>query len=134
MWYWLDYRWYIILSWWSQTKKRYLYRYLILNLKRKLLIGYLVLLFLIPLVLLVLPANFFDSGQSVCVSVLLFDQECYGCGMTRAIQHMMHFDFSAAYEFNKLSIIVLPLLIFIWIMEVLKIKKKLRKNKTTKEK
>lgn len=61
-----------------------------------------------------MPAKFFDSGQSVCLSVLLFDIKCYGCGMTRAIQHIIHFDFEAAYLFNKLSFLVFPVLIFMW--------------------
>lgn len=59
--------------------------------------------------LLILPATYFDTGRATCVSVLLFDIECYGCGMTRAIQHLLHLDFEAAYQFNKLSFIVLPL-------------------------
>jgi hypothetical protein len=68
------------------------------------------------LTLLLLPADFFDQGQSICISVLLLDKECYGCGMTRAVQHLIHFDFNAAWQYNKLSFVVLPLFIgmFIW--------------------
>lgn len=84
-------------------------------------------LILIPIVLLVLPSNYFDHGQSVCVSVLLFDQECYGCGMTRGIQHLLHLDFLTAYEFNKLSLIVLPLLIYLWLKELIRTYKKIQR-------
>jgi hypothetical protein len=69
---------------------------------------------LIPIVLIALPKDFFDQGQSICLSMLLLDTTCYGCGMTRAIQHLIHLDFEAAYDFNKLSFIVLPLLIGVW--------------------
>lgn len=62
--------------------------------------------------LLYLPADHFDVGQSVCLSVVLFDMECYACGMTRGIQHLLHFDFSEAWQYNKLSFIVLPLGMF----------------------
>lgn len=96
--------------------------------KRLLLIGYFIGLVLLPIILVILPADFFDSGQSVCVSVLLFDQECPGCGMTRGVQHLLHLDFLTAYQFNKLSLIVLPLLIFLWLKEVFRIKKKLSKK------
>ena len=89
-----------------------------MNFKKQLLKIYFGGLMLIPIVLLVLPSNYFDNGQSVCVSVLLFDQECYGCGMTRGIQHLLHLDFLTAYEFNKLSLIVLPLLIYLWFNEL----------------
>lgn len=74
--------------------------------------------------LLVLPAGYFDEGQAKCVSVLLFDMECYGCGMTRAIQHLLHFDFEAAYGFNKLSFIVLPLALGMIVWELQRLYKK----------
>ena len=78
---------------------------------------YLAVLLIIPLVLLLLPSTFFDSGNSVCLSVVFFDSECYACGMTRAIQHLIHFDFFIAYQFNKLSLIVLPLIVYSYFNE-----------------
>jgi len=75
-------------------------------------------LFLFSILLLFLPKDFFDKGQSLCVSRLLFDIECYGCGMTRAIQHLIHFDFQGAWDFNKLSFLVLPLIIYLILKEI----------------
>jgi hypothetical protein len=72
------------------------------------------LLLVLPIILWVLPASFFDKGQSLCLSVLLLDKTCYGCGMTRAVQHCMHGDFLTGYQFNPLVVIVLPLLIYLW--------------------
>lgn len=97
-----------------------------MNFKKQLLKIYFGGLILIPIVLLVLPSNYFDNGQSVCVSVLLFDQECFGCGMTRGVQHLLHLDFLTAYEFNKLSLIVLPLLVYLWFNELKRIKKMIK--------
>jgi len=74
----------------------------------------LILLILIPITLLILPANFFDNGKSVCLSVMLLDIECYGCGITRAIMHLIHFDLEEALYYNSLSFIVLPILIYTW--------------------
>jgi hypothetical protein len=79
---------------------------------------YLVILILIPIVLLILPADFFDKGKSICLSIFLFDIECYACGLTRAIQHLIHFDFSIGYEYNRLSILVLPFLIVSYYGEI----------------
>lgn len=76
------------------------------------------------IVLLILPATYFDQGRATCVSVILFNRECYGCGMTRGIQHLIHLDFEQAYHFNKLSFIVFPLVIIAILMEL----NKLRKN------
>jgi len=40
-----------------------------------------IVLLVIPVLLLLLPSAFFDSGESVCLSVSLFDKECYACGI-----------------------------------------------------
>ena len=70
--------------------------------------------------LLYLPADHFDEGQSICLSVLLLDTECYACGMTRGIQHLIHFEFAEAWRFNKLSFVVLPLLIYLISSSIIK--------------
>ncbi len=69
---------------------------------------------IVPVILLVLPADFFDQGQSICLSILLLNQECYGCGLTRALMHLIHFEFAEAYYFNILAFIVFPLLAYQW--------------------
>ena len=58
---------------------------------------------LAPIILFFLPSNFFDDGESVCLSVKLAGIECYACGMTRATMHFIHFEFEDAWNFNKLS-------------------------------
>jgi hypothetical protein len=73
---------------------------------------------LIWLTLLLLPTDFFDQGRAVCLSRVLFDRECPGCGMTRACQHALHFDFASAWHYNPRWVIVLPLLAFLWGREV----------------
>jgi hypothetical protein len=75
----------------------------------------LALIVLLPPVLLALPADFFDSGESICLSKVLFDFECYGCGMTRACQHLIHLDFENAFAYNMGSFIALPAVAVIWV-------------------
>ena len=93
--------------------------------KKKVYTFYLFFLIVIPFIFIFLPINFFDSGDSICLSIVLFNKECYGCGMTRAIQHLIHFDFKGAYDFNKLSFIVLPILIYLLFKEIKKVSKKI---------
>jgi Protein of unknown function (DUF2752) len=69
----------------------------------------------IPIILIILPADYFDSGQSICLSKVLLDVECFACGMTRAIMHLIHFDWGTAYYYNEISFIVLPILMYLWI-------------------
>jgi hypothetical protein len=83
--------------------------------KGLIILSILVVLFII---LVLLPADFFDEGQSICVSMILLNQECYGCGMTRGIMHLLHGNFQTAYEFNKLSFIVLPLFVLMILWEL----------------
>lgn len=89
--------------------------------KRKTGIIVFILLSIAFITLVLLPADYFDTGRATCVSVILFDVECYGCGMTRAIQHLIHLDFDSAWTFNKLSFVVFPLAIFMILWELKKV-------------
>ncbi len=82
---------------------------------------YLGILVLMPIVLVILPADFFDTGETICFSVMFFDKQCYACGMTRAIQHLIHLDFLIAYSYNKLSVLIFPLLMMSYYSEVKRI-------------
>jgi hypothetical protein len=70
---------------------------------------------IVPFILWMLPANFFDTGQSICLSKLIMERDCPGCGMTRAVQHAMHGEFTLAFGFNKVIIVIMPLFIFIYL-------------------
>jgi len=55
-----------------------------------------------------MPADFFDTGTPVCLFTRLSGYSCYGCGMTRAMMHLLHLNFAIAWNYNKLSFIVFP--------------------------
>lgn len=90
---------------------------------------YRVLIVFVPLVLIILPADFFDQGPTICVSKLLTEAECPGCGITRATQHALHLDFSNAWNYNKLFVVVTPLLIWLYIAEVIESYKYYKRRK-----
>lgn len=75
---------------------------------------------LLPIVLWILPATFFDHGPAICLSQVFFHATCPGCGITRGIMHLMHFDLNGALAYNKLSIVVLPMLFGIWVKDLRK--------------
>lgn len=84
-------------------------------------------LLLAPIVLWILPADFFDnSDRIVCLSRLILDVECPGCGLTRGIMHLHHFDFEEALYFNNLVFIAYPCLVILWGYWVSKAYKKLK--------
>ncbi len=86
-----------------------------LNLGKKKIIGFRLFFYsVVSITLLLLPANFFNDGEDLCLSKVFFDIECYACGMTRAIMHCIHLEFYEAFYYNSLSFIVFPILCFLW--------------------
>lgn len=79
---------------------------------------------LAPFILILLPTDFFDRGNSICLSKTLAGYECYACGLTRGVMHFIHFEFQKAWEFNKLSFIVVPLLFPLWVKALYEIRGK----------
>ncbi len=80
--------------------------------------------FLAPFLLWLLPSNFFDDGESVCLSVQLAGVECYACGMTRAVMHLIHFEFSEAWGYNKIAFVVIPIFFLVWVKSIYEIQGK----------
>jgi hypothetical protein len=75
---------------------------------------------LTPAIPYLLPVSWLNEQHSVCIFKNIFGHECYGCGMTRAVISAIQLDFKAAYAYNKIFVIVLPLLIYIWIITLVK--------------
>jgi len=75
-------------------------------------------LLILAMVLVLLPADFFDGGPAICLSRVLLDMECYACGMTRACMRIIHFEFREAWAFNPLAFAVFPLLAWVWVREL----------------
>lgn len=80
----------------------------------------LIFLVAVPIILLALPADFFDQGESICLSKVLLNMECYACGLTRSIQHLIHLEFEKSYEYHMLSFIIFPMLCIVWTQWFLK--------------
>jgi hypothetical protein len=94
--------------------------------KRPVMWAWLVLLLAAPIVLWILPGNFFDNGELiVCPSRAFFDIECLGCGMTRAVMHFHHFEFDDAVYFNRGVLLIYPALVVLWCLWVYQTSRKL---------
>lgn len=69
-----------------------------------------------PIFLLAMPKDFFDSGKpTFSLFELLGVDGYYSKGLTRGCMHLLHLDFEGAASFNKLSFVVVPLLLGLWI-------------------
>lgn len=72
---------------------------------------------LFPVMLWLLPADVFDNtGFEICPSKLFFNIECFGCGMTRAVMHSHHWEWSEAFYYNYGIIAVYPALVIVWFL------------------
>lgn len=67
-----------------------------------------------PLLLYLIPLEWFCKQHTICLIKNIFDIECYGCGITRAVLCGLHFDIQKAINYNKMVVIVFPLLIYLW--------------------
>lgn len=69
---------------------------------------------LLPIMLIILPSDYFDTGQSISIFEIVGFENYYSKGMTRAVMHLIHLDFKIAWDYNKLAFIVFPLISLVW--------------------
>jgi hypothetical protein len=71
---------------------------------------------IVPILLLVLPKDYFDhGGPQLSLFGQLGMENYYSKGLTRASMHLLHLDFAGAAAYNKLSFVVVPLLIVVYV-------------------
>lgn len=70
---------------------------------------------LLPFILYAIPLDNILNGESICLWKQCFGIECWGCGITRAIFLALHGYFIEAWKYNKLYVVVMPLLMYIWL-------------------
>ena len=74
---------------------------------------------MIPIVLYFLPLNnILHQQHSICIYKNITGRDCYGCGITRAILLVMHLQIEYALKYNKMVVIVLPILFYVWVKTV----------------
>ena len=70
---------------------------------------------LLPLALICVPTSWLESRPSICLIRQVTGRPCPGCGMTRAISCVFHANFIGAWRYNKLVVLVFPLLCYSWL-------------------
>ena len=75
---------------------------------------------LLPIIFLLVPTSWFESRRSPCLIRNVFGVKCPGCGMTRAISCIFHGNVKKALHYNRLVVIVLPLLCFAWLQAIIR--------------
>ena len=62
-------------------------------------------------------APFAANGPVLCLSRLLLNRECWGCGLTRAMCALVQFDFSSAIAYNPLIFPCVIVLTGVWVQQ-----------------
>ncbi|MFI3239568.1 MAG: DUF2752 domain-containing protein [Bacteroidales bacterium] len=94
--------------------------------KKKLII-YLILYIGIAIIILLIPREWMlNADESICLSRRLFNIKCYGCGMTRATLAFIHCDFESAWNYNNRVFIIVPLLLYLYLKQLIKLIGKIR--------
>ena len=70
---------------------------------------------LLPLAFTLVPTSWFEARPSMCLIRKVSGVRCPGCGMVRAISCVFHADFKKAFQYNRLVVVVFPLLCYIWL-------------------
>ena len=77
---------------------------------------------LLPAFVYLIPRQWlFDEGYTLCLFHNIMGQECWGCGMTRALASVAYLDFQAAWGYNRIVVVVAPLLLYIWLKWILRL-------------
>lgn len=84
------------------------------------------LFFIIPAILATVSLDNLEKKHSICLIKNIFGVECYGCGLSKAIIACIQLDFVRAFHYNKLIVIVMPLIIYLSIKEIMKSVKKIK--------
>jgi len=82
---------------------------------------------LVPIILYLVPLDWIEGQQTICVFKNLTGHDCPGCGTTRAVISAVQLNFKNAWNYNYNIVLVFPLLMFYWTKLVLYCYKKCAK-------
>jgi hypothetical protein len=70
---------------------------------------------LLALVLFIWSIDYKTPGDfTLCLIKNITGENCPGCGVLRGISAVMHLDLKSAYALNKMNIVVIPLLAYLF--------------------
>lgn len=64
------------------------------------------------------PTAWLERTPSVCLYWNVFGVHCPGCGMTRAFSALLHTDYARALSFNRLVVVVFPVIVGVLAFDV----------------
>ena len=81
--------------------------------------GKMILLICIPLLIWRIDYRIGGDHFTFCLFKNITGSNCYGCGFLRGISAFLHLDFKWVYTLNRFNIISIPLLIFVYVKQLI---------------
>lgn len=72
------------------------------------------LLFLLPVFFWLIPTSWLEGRPSICPIRGVLGVPCPGCGMVRSLSCLAHGHVQRAWQYNRLVVLVAPLLAYVW--------------------
>ncbi|NDA61218.1 MAG: DUF2752 domain-containing protein [Chitinophagia bacterium] len=69
---------------------------------------------LLPLMMYLVPLDWLARQETLCLYHAITGEFCVGCGISKALVAMVQFEFQRAWSFNRLVVLVGPLLAWQW--------------------
>ena len=83
------------------------------------LVAKLAIFLFVPLILAAQSLDVLEQERSFCLFKTFLGHECWGCGLFKATVACLKLDFVRAFHYNKLIVIVFPLIVFYWVKELI---------------
>ena len=78
------------------------------------LVAKLAIFLLLPLFLATKSLDVLEHERSFCLFKTFLGHECWGCGLFKATVACLKLEFVRAFHYNKLIVIVFPLIVYYW--------------------
>ena len=73
-------------------------------------------LILFGLLIFVWSIDYKTQGDfTLCLFKNITGKDCPGCGVLRGVSAVLHLDFKSAYSLNRMNIVIIPLLAYLYI-------------------
>lgn len=81
---------------------------------------------LLPLALYFIPReSFMTHTHTLCLVHNLTGEECWGCGMSRALMSLLYLDFESAWAYHRGVVVVAPILLWLWVKWIYRLVKQI---------
>ena len=88
----------------------------------------LLMLLSIPIVASLIDLETLNKLPTICIYKRFFGFDCWGCGLTRSIVSIFDGEITESIRYNWKVIIVAPILLYLYIQQILKVVSKLKKS------